>query len=61
MTIGEAADHPKVTEWTIYRLAGTKKIPALKVGGSWRFRRSDIDIWIRQQAAASQSREEQQI
>lgn len=33
MTIEEVADYLKVTERTIYRLAGAKKIPAFKVGG----------------------------
>lgn len=50
MTIGEVADYLKVTERTIYRLAAAKKIPAFKVGGSWRFSRADIDKWIQQQS-----------
>ena len=50
MTIGEVADYLKVTERTIYRLAGAKQIPAFKVGGSWRFSRADIDRWIQQQS-----------
>lgn len=50
MTIGEVADYLKVTERTIYRLAAAKKIPAFKVGGSWRFSLADIDIWIKQQS-----------
>ncbi len=50
MTIGEVADYLKVTERTIYRLAAAKKIPAFKVGGSRRFSRADIDIWIKQQS-----------
>lgn len=55
MTIGEVADYLKVTERTIYRLAGAKQIPAFKVGGSWRFSRVDIDRWIREQSMNSQS------
>lgn len=50
MTVAEVADFLKVTERTIYRLAAAKRIPAFKVGGSWRFVRSDIDRWIRQQS-----------
>jgi excisionase family DNA binding protein len=50
MTIGEVADYLKVTERTIYRLAGAKKIPAFKVGGSWRFSKVDIDGWIKSQS-----------
>ena len=51
MTIGEVADYLKVTERTIYRLAGAKQIPAFKVGGSWRFSKADIDGWIRDQSS----------
>ena len=50
MTIGEVADYLKVTERTIYRLAGAKQIPAFKVGGSWRFSKADIDGWIKMQS-----------
>ena len=48
MTIGEVADYLKVTERTIYRLAGAKQIPAFAVGGSWRLSKVDIDGWIRE-------------
>lgn len=50
ITITEVADYLKVTERTIYRLAGAKKIPACKVGGMWRFSRVDIEAWIKQQS-----------
>jgi len=50
LTIKEVAGYLKVTERTIYRLAGAKKIPAFKVGGTWRFSRADIDEWIRRQS-----------
>lgn len=50
LTIKQVADYLKVTERTIYRLAGAKKIPAFKVGGTWRFSRTDIDGWIKQQS-----------
>ncbi len=56
MTIGEVADYLKVTERTIYRLAGAKQIPAFKVGGSWRFSKADIDGWITQQSAIEASK-----
>lgn len=52
LTIREVADYLKVTERTIYRLAGAKKIPAFKVGGTWRFSRGEIDQWIKQQSTA---------
>lgn len=55
MTIGEVADYLKVTERTIYRLAGAKQIPAFKVGGSWRFSKAEIEAWIRDQNALSKA------
>ena len=55
LTIREVAEYLKVTERTIYRLAAAKKIPAFKVGGTWRFSRADIDIWIKQQSTVDQS------
>jgi excisionase family DNA binding protein len=58
LTIKEVADFLKVTERTIYRLAAAKKIPAFKVGGTWRFSRADIDRWIRQQATQTQEGDE---
>jgi excisionase family DNA binding protein len=51
MTLPEVADYLKVAERTLYRLAASKKIPAFKVGGAWRFTKSDIEAWIRSQVA----------
>jgi len=50
LMIKEVAEYLKVTERTIYRLSAAKKIPAFKVGGSWRFSRGDIDEWIKKQS-----------
>lgn len=46
LTIKEVADFLKLTEKTAYRLAAEGKLPGFKVGGSWRFKQSDIDAWI---------------
>jgi excisionase family DNA binding protein len=50
MTIKEVADYLKLNEKTAYRLVLDGKIPGFKVGGSWRFRKSQIEEWIREQA-----------
>ena len=50
LTLKEVSEYLKVTERTIYRLAASRKIPAFKVGGSWRFSRAEIDLWIRRQS-----------
>lgn len=49
MTIKEVAEYLKIREKTAYRLVAEGKIPGVKVGGSWRFRRSEIETWIDEQ------------
>jgi excisionase family DNA binding protein len=48
LTIREVAEFLRVTEKTIYRMASEKRIPAFKVGGSWRFDKADIEKWIQE-------------
>ena len=49
LTLRQVAEFQKVTDRTIYRLAAAKKIPAFKVGGTWRFSKAEITEWIQQQ------------
>ncbi len=46
LTLKEVAAYLKLAEKTAYRLAGEGKLPGFKVGGSWRFKREDIEAWI---------------
>jgi excisionase family DNA binding protein len=46
LTIREVADYLRITEKTAYRLAANETLPGFKVGGSWRFRKSEIESWI---------------
>ena len=50
MTIKEVAEYLKLTEKTAYRLVAEGKIPGFKVGGSWRFKRSEMERWIDEQS-----------
>jgi excisionase family DNA binding protein len=47
--ISEVATILDVSEKTVYRMAGKSEIPAYKIGGSWRFKRSEITAWKEQQ------------
>jgi len=58
LLIKDVAEYLEVNERTIYRLAAAKKIPAFKVGGSWRFSRADINAWIKAQTSITPSGEE---
>ncbi len=53
MTIKELSVYLKINEKTAYRLSAENKIPAFKVGGSWRFKKNDIDAWIENQNGLS--------
>ncbi|WP_218396209.1 methylation-associated defense system helix-turn-helix domain-containing protein MAD1 [Alteromonas lipotrueae] len=49
LTLKEVAAYLKLTEKTAYRLAADKTLPGFKVGGSWRFKSSDLEAWIENQ------------
>lgn len=49
MTVKDVASYLKLNERTVYRMATSAKIPAFKVGTSWRFKREDIEKWIEKQ------------
>jgi len=49
MTMKEVAEYLKINEKTAYRLASEGKLPGFKVGGSWRFKRSEVVAWIETQ------------
>lgn len=53
ITIRELAAYLKMAEKTLYRLASEGAIPGFKVGGAWRFRKSEIDRWIVKQEKLS--------
>ena len=49
LTLKEVAEYLKLAEKTAYRLAAEGKLPGFKVGGSWRFKREDVQKWIEEQ------------
>ena len=53
MTIHDVAVYLKITEKTAYRLVSEGKIPGFKVGGSWRFNRSEIVSWAKSKQSES--------
>src|SRR5260370_21780613 len=49
LTTEEVLEHPQVNLRTVYRLIKAGKIPAVRVGRQWRFRKRDIDAWLETQ------------
>jgi excisionase family DNA binding protein len=43
----EAAELLKIDPMTLQRMARLEQIPGFKVGKLWRFRKSDLDEWLK--------------
>ena len=53
LTTEEVLEYLQVNLRTVYRLIKAGKIPAVRVGRQWRFRKSDIDAWLDSQRTHS--------
>src|SRR5512141_1091194 len=53
LTTEEVLDYLQVNLRTVYRLIKAGKIPAVRVGRQWRFRKRDIDAWLDSQRPRS--------
>jgi excisionase family DNA binding protein len=49
LTTEEVLEYLQVNLRTVYRLIKAGKIPAVRVGRQWRFRKADIDAWLESQ------------
>lgn len=48
-TIEQIAEKLQISETTLYKLARSGRIPAIKIGNQWRFKMEDIDKWLESQ------------
>ncbi|TEU16863.1 MAG: DNA-binding protein [Anaerolineales bacterium] len=46
LNVKQVANYLQLKPSTIYAWAQGEKIPAFKIGRTWRFRRSDLDAWL---------------
>ena len=53
LTTEEVLEYLQVNLRTVYRLIKAGKIPAVRVGRQWRFRKRDIDAWLESQRPRS--------
>jgi excisionase family DNA binding protein len=56
LTTEEVLEYLHVNLRTVYRLIKAGKIPAVRVGRQWRFRKRDIDAWLDSQRARGGTR-----
>ncbi len=55
LTLEEVAEYLRLKPQTIYKWAQERRIPAVKLGKEWRFRRSIIDRWMNEQMLSEES------
>ncbi|MCA9635176.1 MAG: helix-turn-helix domain-containing protein [Myxococcales bacterium] len=46
LTIKEVAALLKLAEKTVYAMANAGEIPAFKIRGQWRIKRTELDQWL---------------
>ncbi len=46
LNVKQVAQYLQLKESTIYSWAQDGKIPAIKIGRTWRFRQVDLDSWL---------------
>ena len=55
LTLQELSAYLKIAEKTLYGYAQKGKIPGIKLGAAWRFRKADIDAWLEEQRQLTHS------
>lgn len=55
LTIKEVAALLKLAEKTVYAMAAAGEIPAFKIRGQWRIKRTELDQWIDAQPRGGES------
>lgn len=55
LTLEEVAHYLRLKPQTIYKWAQERRIPAVKLGKEWRFRRSILDRWLDEQMLSEES------
>ena len=55
LTVEEVAAYLRLQPQTIYKWAQEKRIPAVKLGKEWRFRKTILDRWLDEQILGEES------
>jgi len=50
LSVEEISVYLGVTKDTVYKWLSEKNLPAHKVGRLWKFKKEDIDVWVKNQS-----------
>lgn len=59
LSVDEMAAYLGVSKDTVYAWVTTKGMPGYKVGRFWKFKREDVDGWVRDGGASASGSEEE--
>jgi excisionase family DNA binding protein len=48
LTVHEVAEYLRMSEAKVYRLAKEHRLPVVRIGKAWRFRKDLLDEWLSQ-------------
>ena len=58
LSVDEIAEYLGVSRDTVYAWVTTKGMPGFKVGRFWKFKKEEVDSWVRDGGAASSTDED---
>jgi len=58
LNVRQVAEYLQLNQTTIYAWAQQGKLPAIKLGRSWRFRRDDLEAWLDENMRGNHKSEE---
>jgi excisionase family DNA binding protein len=53
LTVHEVAEYLRISEAKVYRLVKQHRIPVVRIGRTWRFRKDLLDKWLIESAESS--------
>ncbi|HCM15276.1 MAG TPA: transcriptional regulator [Candidatus Cloacimonas sp.] len=56
LSVEEISVYLGVTKDTVYKWLSEKKLPAHKVGRLWKFKKEDVDVWVKAQSNSHKKR-----
>lgn len=54
LSVGEIAEYLGISKDTVYAWITNKGFPGHRIGRLWKFKRSEVDEWVRQGKAAEE-------
>jgi excisionase family DNA binding protein len=59
LSVEEIAEHLGVSKDTIYAWVSSKRMPGHRVGRFWKFKKAEVDEWVRDGGGATAGTDEQ--